>query len=70
MRSIKGFGTGAPATMPVRRLGQDQSAGRVRERTSSNMAGTPCRAVQFSEESEESTSGAEKVVLGRTMVAP
>lgn len=68
--SIKGFGTGAPATIPVRRLGQDQSTGRGRERSSSNIAGTPWSAVQFSVERAERTAGAEKVGEGSTMDEP
>ena len=70
MRAIKALGTGAPATIPVRRLGQDQESGRGRARSSSNMAGTPWRAVHFSAERERSTAGAEKVGDGRIMVLP
>lgn len=44
--------------------------GRGRERSSSNMAGTPWRAVQFSFERTERTAGAEKVGEGIIMDAP
>lgn len=67
---ISGFGTGAPATMPVRRLGQDQSAGRGSDSNSSNIAGTPWSAVQFSTDSAERTAGAEKDGDGSTMDDP
>ena len=68
--SISGFGTGAPATIPVRRLGHDQSAGLGKESSSSNIAGTPCSAVQFSIDRAERTAGAEKVGDGRTIQEP
>ena len=68
--SISGFGTGAPAMIPVRRFGQENEAGRGSESNSSNMAGTPWSAVTFSLERTERTAGAEKVGDGMMMDAP
>lgn len=55
---IKGLGTGAPAMIPVLKFSQLHPSGRSRPRISSNIVGTPWRAVHLSSDIARSTERA------------